>query len=146
MTAGGQVEYTVNGLEELPLLKIAHTSLLIAFVTVELCSGDWPRWRGPDANSVADGSTLPIEWSPTKNIRWSLKLPGWGTSSPVIYRNRLFVTSQAEAGGEKSLLTLCYRDTGQELWRHDFGLGVNPRTNPKSNLAVNTTAVTGDGV
>jgi outer membrane protein assembly factor BamB len=50
-------------------------------------------------------------------------------------------------GGRKSLLTMCFdRNTGAELWRHDFGLGVDQRTNPKSNLAVNTPAVTADAV
>jgi outer membrane protein assembly factor BamB len=50
-------------------------------------------------------------------------------------------------GGKKSLLTLCFdRRTGKELWRHDFGLGVHQRTHEKSNLAVNTPAVTKDAV
>ncbi len=110
-------------------------------------SGDWPRWRGPNADSVADGSSLPTEWSQTKNILWSVKLPGWGTSSPVIYEDRIFVTTQVEEGGKKSLFTIClHRDTGVELWRHDFGLGVDQHTNQKSNLAVNTPAVTADAL
>src|SRR5437870_12873490 len=84
---------------------------------------DWPRWRGPNANGVADGRNLPIRWSRTENIRWSVKLPGWGTSSPVVYGNRVFVTSQAaEPGKKKVLLTLCFdRRHGKELWRHGFG-------------------------
>ena len=46
-------------------------------------------------------------------------------------------------GGKKSLLTLCFdRKTGKELWRHDFGFGVDQKTHAKSNLAVNTPAVT----
>ena len=89
-------------------------------------AGDWPGWRGPNGRGVADAGDLPTQWSQTQNVRWSAKLPGWGTSSPVIYNNRLFVTSQVEENGKKSLLTLCFdRDTGKELWRHDFGLGAN---------------------
>jgi outer membrane protein assembly factor BamB len=108
---------------------------------------DWPRWRGPNADGVADGRSLPVQWSLTRNIRWSVELPGWGTSSPVVYGDRVFVTSQVEQGGRKSLLTLCFdRKTGKELWRHDFGLGVDQRTHQKSNLAVNTPAVTADAV
>jgi outer membrane protein assembly factor BamB len=110
-------------------------------------SADWPRWRGPNADNVADNRNLPVRWSATENIRWSVKLPGWGTSSPVVYGQRVFVTSQAEEGGNKSLLLLCFnRDDGHELWRHDFGLGVNQRTHEKSNLAVNTPALTKDAV
>src|SRR5436190_345201 len=77
---------------------------------------DWPRWRGSNADGVADGQRLPTRWSQTENIRWSVKLPGWGTSSPVVYGERVFVTSQVEVDGKKSLLTLCLdRDTGKEL-------------------------------
>jgi outer membrane protein assembly factor BamB len=96
---------------------------------------------------VADGRSLPIRWSQTENVRWSVKLPGWGTSSPVVYGDRVFVTSQQTSGGKKSLLTLCFaRKDGQELWRHDFGFGTDQRTHEKSNLAVNTPAVTDDAV
>ncbi len=103
---------------------------------------DWPAWRGPNADSVADDRHLPLRWSTTENVRWSVNLPGWGTSSPVVYGKRLFVTSQTEVDGKKSLLVLCYgRDNGQELWRHDFGLGVDQKSHEKSNLAVNTPAV-----
>jgi outer membrane protein assembly factor BamB len=110
-------------------------------------TADWPRWRGPNADGVADGRNLPIRWSQTENVRWSLKLPGWGTSSPVVYRGRVFVTSQQADGGKKSLLMLCLdRTNGRELWRHDFGFGVDQRTNPKSNLAANTPAITEDAV
>ena len=108
---------------------------------------DWPRWRGPQANGVADDRNLPIRWSQTKNVCWSVKLPGWGTSSPVVHKSRIYVTSETEKDGKKSLLTLCFdRETGKELWRDDFGFGVDQKTYDKSNLAVNTPAVTGDAV
>jgi outer membrane protein assembly factor BamB len=94
---------------------------------------------------VANGRNLPIRWSKTENVRWSVKLPGWGTSSPVVYRDKVFVTSHLT--DKKSLLTLCFdRGTGKELWRHDFGFGVDQRTHEKSNLVVNTPAVTKDAV
>ena len=110
-------------------------------------STDWPRWRGPNADGVAVGNTLPIRWGKTENVRWSADLPGQGSSSPVVYGDRVFVTSQITAGGTKSLLTLCFdRTTGKELWRHDFGFGVDQKTHAKSNLAVNTPAATADAV
>ena len=137
----------MKGPKRIAVMRNAQISLLIALAISALQAGNWPQWRGPNADSVADGGTLPIEWSQTKNIRWSVKLPGWGTSSPVVYGDRVFVTSQVEEGAKKSLLTLCFdRDTGKELWRHDFGFGVDQRTHEKSNLAVNTPAVTEDAV
>jgi outer membrane protein assembly factor BamB len=104
-------------------------------------SVNWPGWRGPHGDGVADGRKVAIRWSRTENVRWSVALPGWGTSSPVVFGDRVFVTSHVK--DKKSLLTLCFdRRSGKELWRHDFGFGVNQRTHQKSNLAVNTPAVT----
>src|SRR5260370_31562061 len=68
----------------------------------------WNRWRGPQANGVADGQDLPVRWSRTENIVWSAQLPGSGTSSPVVYGDRVFVTSQVDDGGKKRLLTLSF--------------------------------------
>jgi outer membrane protein assembly factor BamB len=110
-------------------------------------AADWAQWRGPGGSGVADGRNPPVRWGRTENVVWSVKLPGWGTSSPVVYRDRVFVTSQVEAEGRKSLLTLCFdRATGKELWRHDFGFGFNQHTHEKSNLAANTPTVTADGL
>lgn len=108
---------------------------------------DWPAWRGPRADGVRDGAGVPLRWSQAENVRWSAALPGWGTSSPVVYGDRVFITTQQETGSGPALLTLCFdRRDGRELWRHDFGLGVKQRTHAKSNLAVNTPAVTADAL
>jgi outer membrane protein assembly factor BamB len=128
------------------LLLLSSAATVIAAESAKP-STNWPRWRGPDANGVADGQGLPVHWSRNENIAWSAKLPGWGTSSPVVYGDRVFVTSEDEEGGKKSLLTLCFdRTTGQELWQHDFGFGFDQHTHEKSNLAPNTPAVTEDAV
>jgi outer membrane protein assembly factor BamB len=130
---------------------IRFTIILLASVVLDsLVFGqepptNWPRWRGPNADGVADARNLPIQWSKTENIRWSVKLPGWGTSSPVVFGERVFITSHLKE--KKSLLTLCFdRKDGKELWRHDFGFGVDQRTHEKSNLAANTPAITEDAV
>ena len=129
---------------------------LTLFGMVALASGfaanasrrsDWPAWRGPKADGAADGRSLPLRWTKTENVTWSVKLPGWGTSSPVVYGDRVFVTSAADTGGKTALLTLCFdRQSGRELWRHDFGFGANQRSHVKSSLASNTPAVTDDAL
>ncbi|MEY4939959.1 MAG: hypothetical protein RIQ93_1694 [Verrucomicrobiota bacterium] len=129
------------------LLALALMAPTAHLIVSHARAEDWPRWRGPRADSIADGQNLPLEWSQSKNVLWSLKLPGWGTSSPVVYGNRVFVTSQVEDGGAKKLLTLCYDlNDGRELWRHDFGFGASQRSHVKSNLATNTPTVTEDAV
>ena len=76
------------------------TALLAGPVVCSAMSEEnWPRWRGPNADGVADSRKLPLRWSKTKNIGWSARLPGWGTSSPVVHGDRVFVTSEADENG-----------------------------------------------
>ncbi|MEK7728064.1 MAG: PQQ-binding-like beta-propeller repeat protein, partial [candidate division KSB1 bacterium] len=54
---------------------------------------NWPQWRGPGANGVAQHANPPLEWSETKNIRWKIEVPGKGLSSPIVWGDRIFLTS-----------------------------------------------------
>ena len=87
-------------------LAVAGIVFCVTTAFADEPSRDWPRWRGPKADGVADNRKLPTQWSPSENIRWSVTLPGWGTSSPVVYGGRVFVTSELNQEGKKSLLTL----------------------------------------
>ena len=56
-------------------------------------SDNWPQWRGPRGQGVSEEKNLPVEWSPTKNIKWKTPVPGRGHSSPIVWGNRLFLTT-----------------------------------------------------
>jgi outer membrane protein assembly factor BamB len=58
----------------------------------------WPQWRGPQATGVAPHATPPTEWSESKNIRWKTEIPGRGTASPVIWGDRVYLTSAVPVG------------------------------------------------
>lgn len=76
---------------------------------------DWPRWRGPQGNAVSSESGLPLEWSATQNVAWKTKIPGEGSSSPIVSGDAVFVTSSLEHGFRR--LTHCLdRHTGQLRW------------------------------
>ena len=63
---------------------------------------NWPSWRGTSGNGTApDHSKPPIEWSEEKNIAWKVQLPGLGHSTPVIWGDRIFLTT-AIAFGKKT--------------------------------------------
>ena len=57
----------------------------------------WPRWRGPEFNGVARGDA-PLTWSDKEHIAWKVQVPGKGHSSPVIWGNRLFLTTAVPTG------------------------------------------------
>ena len=61
-------------------------------------SRQWAGWRGPLGTGAAPGSAPPIEWSEEKNVRWKTTLPGKGHSTPVIWGERIFLTSAAAFG------------------------------------------------
>ena len=55
---------------------------------------NWPQWRGPSSNAISDAADLPIQWNTTENIKWKAPLAGLGASSPIVWEDRIFVTSQ----------------------------------------------------
>jgi outer membrane protein assembly factor BamB len=62
----------------------------------------WPQFRGPGGAGVADESSLPERWSTTENIAWAIEVPGRGWSSPIVWGDRVFVTSAVSPGAFKA--------------------------------------------
>jgi outer membrane protein assembly factor BamB len=59
---------------------------------------NWPQWRGPLASGVAPEADPPLEWSETKNVKWKVKIPGEGSSTPAVWGNQIFVLTAVAAG------------------------------------------------
>lgn len=57
---------------------------------------NWGNWRGPLHNGIADSANPPTEWAEDKNIKWKVALPGLGSSSPIVWGDRIYVTSAVE--------------------------------------------------
>lgn len=89
-------------------------ALLLLFTLTNVAVADeWSQFRGPNGTGVSDTKNLPTEFGPNTNVVWKAELPP-GHSSPVLTRDRIFVT-----GHEKdTLLVICLdRHTGKVLWR-----------------------------
>ncbi len=85
--------------------------------------GTWPQWRGPLLTGEAPDANPPVSWSETNNIRWKVAIPGSGTSTPIVWSNRIFLTTAlpAPAGtnaeGSYQFQILCLdRKDGHTLW------------------------------
>jgi outer membrane protein assembly factor BamB len=61
---------------------------------------NWPQFRGPGARGVSDETDLPESWNKTENVVWTVKIPGRGWSSPVIWGDRIFLTSATQLKGK----------------------------------------------
>jgi outer membrane protein assembly factor BamB len=67
--------------------------------------GDWPQWRGPEGLGVSRSRDLPVSWTPTANITWKTAIPGRGLSSPILWRDRIYLTTSikgAQIPGRKA--------------------------------------------
>ena len=59
---------------------------------------NWHHWRGPDANGVSTTAKPPLQWSPTNNIQWKVPVEGNGSSTPIIWGNKLFILTAINTG------------------------------------------------
>ncbi len=92
--------------------------LLLGACVAPARAENWPRWRGPDGNAVAAEAPLPLRWSATDNVRWKAEVPGEGSSSPIVWEDRVFLTSALKKG-EVRVLHCLDRRTGKTLWTRE---------------------------
>lgn len=105
----------------------------------------WPRWRGPTGQGLAVGSGYPDRWSDTENVVWKTELPGSGNSSPIVWDDRVFLTTAYDNGARRSILSL-RRSDGELLWE-TFAPDATPeRANKKNGYASGTPSTDGERV
>ena len=127
-------------------MRIAALALLLTAVTTRAAdpagSDYWPHWRGPLANGTSPMADPPTTWDAKTNVKWTAALPGKGSSSPIVWGDRVFVATAVETDKQArpedlptrdprfkvntqapttyhQFIVLCFdRATGKELWRH----------------------------
>jgi outer membrane protein assembly factor BamB len=77
---------------------------------------NWPGWRGPRGDGTSLEKTIPTQWSSTENVSWKTPIAGEGHSSPIIWGDRIFLTTALKDTQERLLLSLD-RKTGKLLWQ-----------------------------
>jgi len=80
------------------------------------CAENWPGWRGPRGDGTSLEKEVPTRWSSTENVVWKTAVSGEGHSSPVVWNDRVFLTTGLPERQERALL--CFdRGTGGALWQ-----------------------------
>ncbi len=115
----------------------------VSIFAVSAQAADWPQWRGPNFNGSSDEKELPSDWSRTENVAWSVTLPGVAASTPIICKDRVFLSG---VDGEKDIVVaMCFsRSDGKLLWRHDLAEGTS--RDDRSNFAAPSPVTDGDRV
>src|SRR5580693_6523140 len=138
--------------------RLLTTLLTLSIMLSAADSQQWPQFRGPGSTGVADDPALPDKWSPTENIAWKTAIPGVGWSSPIIWGDRIFVTTVISSsdvekpkkglyfGGERKAPTEEHRwmvyavdfATGKIVWEREAHRGVQAARHLKTSYASET--------
>ena len=121
---------------------------------------NWPQWRGPNGDGTTLADKAPTTWSETKNLKWKLKLPGYGASSPIVWNERIYLTcytgygAGSRGGSPANMMRhlICVdAKTGKSVWKKDLkptksedyysGMGV-----PEHGYATSTPATDGKAI
>jgi 3-mercaptopyruvate sulfurtransferase SseA/outer membrane protein assembly factor BamB len=103
---------------------------------------NWPGWRGPRGDGTSSEMGIPIRWGKTENILWKVPIPGTGHSSPIVWENRIFLTTCLENEQKRVLLCLDRRD-GIVLWERIVVTARLERKHKLNSYASSTPATDG---
>ena len=95
--------------------------MLLSGATLAQAESNWPRWRGPLENGHSTETNIPTQWD-TSKVTWKVPLPGVGQSSPVVWGERIFLTTALEKGKQRVVMALD-RNSGKILWQHTAWTG-----------------------
>jgi outer membrane protein assembly factor BamB len=120
--------------------------ILLTINTVSVTQAqNWPCWRGPNGDGTSMETNLPIRWDSITNVVWKIPVPGKGYSSPIIWKDKLFITTAMQETQEKILL--CYDcKSGNLLWRKTVLKTAFEKKQENNSFASGTPATDGNRV
>ena len=101
--------------------RILCCAVLCLTGTGRSAAQEWTRFRGPNGSGVSAATTIPERWT-ERDYNWKVELPGVGHSSPVLWGERIFLTSGDEETGKGIVLCLNAAN-GERVWRKDYAGG-----------------------
>ena len=131
------------------LSLLATASVLAAPVDVRMLevTGDgakyWSRWRGPSGQGQVATGQYVDHWGPTSGVRWKVAVPGRGNSSPIVWGDRIFLTTAHNQGLRLSMLAFSRKD-GAKLWETDIPQNGVEYPHQKNGYASATAATDGE--
>ncbi len=122
------------------LLSLTTLAVAAGFIA-PAAAGPWPAWRGPEGNGISREVGVPTRWSPRENVAWRVAVKGAGSSTPVIWGGRIFLTAQTE--DEREWVMALNRADGRLVWEREAGRGMR-RTRAGANMASASAATDGE--
>ncbi|MCA8986719.1 MAG: PQQ-binding-like beta-propeller repeat protein [Planctomycetaceae bacterium] len=123
---------------------------LLLITSQNLQAENWPTWRGPTQNGISTEKGLPVKFGGenNENVAWKIALPGPAGATPVVWGDRIFLTSPAteENSETPQLLLMCFDRSGKELWRQAVGSGNQNARDDEGNSASPSPVTDGEHV
>jgi outer membrane protein assembly factor BamB len=114
-------------------LRDASIALLAALLASTAVAQEWTRFRGPNGTGISEAKNVPVTWT-EQDFSWRVEIPGISHSQPVIWGDKLFLTTALDLGKERAIL--CLRKTdGKELWRKTYALPTHRPANRNASYA-----------
>jgi outer membrane protein assembly factor BamB len=119
--------------------------LLASALAANPTADTWAGFRN-DGSGRTTATNLPTKWSPADGIAWKVETPGYGQSSPVVWKDRVYVTS-VEGEQKEKLHVGCYAlADGKKQWVKTFDATQKGKNNPMMSRAAGTPVADADGV
>ncbi len=112
-------------------LAFALAAILALGTAASAWAENWPQWRGPRRDGTSLETGLPLKWSKTDNVAWRLPLPGPAGATPIVWGDRIFLTSAKD----RDLLLLCASTDGKLLWERTVANGAQMVRGDEGNSA-----------
>jgi outer membrane protein assembly factor BamB len=117
----------------------------VLFSALWVSAEDWPQFRGPTGQGISSEKNLPMHWKPDSNVVWKTALPGEGWSSPIVWKDKIFVSSATESGTKCRVIAID-RKSGKIAWDKEVFEQVPQRKEGKNSYATPTPVTDGKRV
>ncbi len=124
--------------------RVAIAAVMVSSTVAALSAENWPQWRGPSLNGVSAEKNLPVQWSATENVAWTLAVPSRSGATPIVWENHIFLNvALQDATGDLELWAID-RATGAVRWKRPLGGGNNRQR--KQNMSTPSPVTDGSHV
>lgn len=129
----------------IPPIAACLTTACVLSVCRSLPAENWTRFRGENGQGYSSETDLPLNWSATENVKWKTAIPGGGWSSPIVFEDRVFVTTATEEGASCRILCVD-REGGKILWNREVHRQVPGPKRAQNSYATPTPVTDGERV
>jgi outer membrane protein assembly factor BamB len=122
--------------------RIAFLTCALALTSLAARAENWPCFRGPTRQGLSTAADLPVQWDASKGVKWKVEIPGEAHSSPIVWGDRIFLTTATDGGAACHVLCVSAAD-GRVLWNTEVFRQETARKEARNSYATPTPVTDG---